>query len=136
VTVTDDGQADGQLDGQADIARIVSGFEAALASLREDRDREIGRLRDEHERHDIALRDEHGRLVAVIEAKARDAQQRADRAEAALSGERARGDVLRDRLEAAERGQREAQLAQLREDDAARQARGLLARLLAAWHGD
>jgi hypothetical protein len=80
-----------------DISSTVKAFEAALASLREDRDREIGRLRDEH-----------GRLVAVIEVKARDAEQRAERAEAALSGERAKGDVLRDRLDTLQGELREA----------------------------
>jgi hypothetical protein len=46
--------------------------------------------------------------------------------------------VLRDRLEAAERGQREAQEAaeELRQADMTRQARGLVARLRAAWRGE
>jgi hypothetical protein len=62
----------------------------------------------------------------------------APRAEKALTGERARADSLRDRLEAAERAQRDAQEAaeELRQAEMARQARGLLARLRAAWRSD
>jgi hypothetical protein len=80
------------------------------------------------------------------------AETRADRAAAAIAGERQRADVLRDRLDAvraqitaaeaaAEQGRVGAQAAQdaaeaLRRADDARKARGLVARLRAAWRGE
>jgi hypothetical protein len=80
------------------------------------------------------------------------AETRADRAEAAIAGERQRADVLRDRLDAvqaqvaaaeaaAQEGRVGAQAAQdaaeaLRRADDVRKARGLVARLRAAWRGE
>ena len=78
-------------------------------------------------------------------AQLTDAVARADRAEAAITGERTRADVLRVRLEAAEQAAREAtQAAQialgaansLHRDNEARRAKSLLARLLAGWRGE
>jgi hypothetical protein len=90
----------------------------------------------------LALADRSMALLA-------DAETRADRAERAVAGERARADVLRDRLDAAERGRREAQDAadqahrqttsaleaaeELRQANEARKARGRMWRVLAAW---
>ena len=80
------------------------------------------------------------------------ANARADRAEVSIAGERQRADVLRDRIDAmqteiaaakaaAEQGRAGAQAAQdaaeaLRRADAERKARGLVARLRAAWRGE
>jgi hypothetical protein len=101
------------------MSRAISALQDELRSVREDRDRQIAMLQDEH-----------GRLVAVLEA-------RADRAEAALSGERTRADVLRDRVDAltAELRQAYEAASELRQAEAERQARGLLARLRAALRG-
>jgi hypothetical protein len=94
-------------------------------------------LRETHAGELARITDEHGKLIAVIEAKAQAAEAGRERAEQALAGERSRADVLRERLEAAERGQREAQEAAegLRQAEMVRQARGLVARLRAAWRG-
>ena len=98
----------------------------------------IDALRGAHAGEIATFREQHGRSVAVLESRLADAERRAERSDLALAGERARADSLRDRLEAAERGQREAEEAAqaLREADTARRARGLLARLRAAWRGD
>ena len=102
------------------------------------------------------LRADHERVMAVAATRVAEAADRADRAEQALAGERSRGENLRDRLEAAERAteavtaeaeqasreaeERDARTVQeateaLRQAETARQARGLLARLRAAWRG-
>jgi hypothetical protein len=120
-------------DDTGDITGVVSGFEAALTVLREQLDA---------------------------------ANARADRAEQGRDGERARADALRDRIEAlqaqlaaaeaegtasdVEAAEMTAQLKQaragaqaaaqdaeaLRQVDAERRARGLVARLRAAWRGE
>ena len=86
----------------------VSAFRDALVALREAKDGEIATLR-------TALADAVGARARVAEA---------------LTAERARSDVLRERIEALRDELRQAQ-----EAAAARQARGLLARLRAAWRG-
>jgi hypothetical protein len=128
-------------DSSPDISSIISGFETALATLREAHASEIATLKDDHERFVAALRDEHGRLIAVVETTAKaltermeqtlaGEQGRADRAEQALAGERGRADVLRDRIDTLQ-----AEMTGLRRAEAERQARGLLARLRDAWRG-
>jgi chromosome segregation ATPase len=88
------------------------------------------------ERH--ALQADHERLIAVTTARLAEADGRADRAEQALAGERNRADMLRDRLEAAEQAHGKATQAadELRQAEAARKGRGLVARLRAAWRGE
>ena len=83
--------------------------------------------------------------LAAVRQRADAADQRADRAEQALAGERSRADVLRERLDsqtaelnaartAQERAEAEAQ--QLRQADAARRSLGRLARFRVAWRGE
>ena len=97
--------------------------------------------------------------LAVLRERAEAADQRADRAEQALAGERSRADVLRERLDVqaaelttarvgqeqaetaaaadrAARGQAEVEAKQLREAEAARQSLGRWARIRAAWRGE
>jgi len=94
-----------------------------------------------------------------LRERAEAADQRADRAEQALAGERSRADVLRERLDVqaaeltrarvgqeqaetaaaadrAARGQAEVEAKQLREAEAARQSLGRWARIRAAWRGE
>ena len=95
-----------------DISRIVSGLEAALATVREQLERE--------------------------RTRADAAEGRADRAGEALAGERSRADLLRDRQDALQAELRQAweAVAELRQaGEGARQAGGLLARLRAALRG-
>jgi hypothetical protein len=83
---------------------------------------------------------------------AADAVARADRSEAAIAGERARADAMRDRVAVreadlaliraaldqtqAEARKAHAEVETLRRADAEREARGLVARLRAAWRGE
>ena len=99
------------------------------------------------------------RIRTVLRERAEAADQRADRAEQALAGERSRADVLRERLDVqaaelttarvgqeqaetaaaadrAARGQAEVEAKQLREAEAARQSLGRWARIRAAWRGE
>jgi hypothetical protein len=105
---------DADVDAPGDVRRQSSGISALRSEL-------------------TGLRETLDHTLALLA----DAQAGRDRADAALAGERSRADVLRDRLDAAERDQREAQEAAetLRQAELARQARGLLARLLDAWRG-
>jgi hypothetical protein len=96
--------------------------------------------------------------LATLRERAEAADQRADRAEQALAGERSRADVLRERLDSqaaeltaarvgqeqaegaavadrAARERAEAEARQLREAEAVRQSLGRWARLRAAWRG-
>jgi hypothetical protein len=75
-----------------------------------------------------------GAVVALREQLER-AEARADRAESAITGERASADALRDQLDAVRLELRQAQQAaeERRQADDARKARGRLARLRAAW---
>ncbi len=103
----------------------------------------------------LRLRPSPRRLVqcpALLRQLRRAAEGRADRAEQAIAGERARADAVRARLdamqeqlaaeaEAADQARSQAQAAQdnaekLREADATRKGRGRLARLKAAWRGE
>jgi hypothetical protein len=135
----------------------ISALREALAVLREAREGEIAALRATADHTLVQLADaqagrdraeqraneaEQRRDQAIARADAADARAdrveiRAERAEQSLAGERIRADVLRERLETAERGQREAVEAaeELRRAEDARRAQGLLARLLAAWQG-
>jgi len=84
------------------------------------------------------------KALAILEAALMEANKRADQAEAragqaeaTVAGERQRADALRDRLAASEAEARAAQdrAAALQLADEARKARGLVARLRAAWRG-
>jgi hypothetical protein len=130
-----------------------------IANLREAHGRALGTLRDDQDRLLATLRDEHGRLVAVLEAKAQAAEDRAEQIEAraeqterAQQFERARAEELTARLAAERRVQAEemarlhhqldearageAELTALRHAGELRRARGLVARLRAAWRGE
>ena len=120
-------------DDRADIMRLVSALEAAIATARE---------REQTDAATIAgLREQ---LAEVIE-RAKTTEARAERTDAALTGERAKADALRERLEAREGDLDMARtqaataheaLKALRQADDARKARGLLARLRAAVRGE
>ena len=120
-----------------DISNNVRVFESALSALREAKNGEIATLRAACDQALVQVADAKARADAA-DADRRGERERADRAEQALAGERQRADSLRDRLDAAERGQREAREAAeaLRQAEAARRARGLLARLREAWRGE
>jgi hypothetical protein len=136
-------------DHQAEIARAHARAERAEA--RADEALQRADAADADRRAAIALADQTVTLLT-------DAVARADRAEAAIAGERQRGDELRYRLDgllhdldSAQRQARDAQAAaeaaqiaqaeaeadttELRLADAARKGRGRLARLRAAWRG-
>jgi predicted nucleic acid-binding Zn-ribbon protein len=120
-------------------AKALAALEDAVSGLREAnqaKDGEIATLRD---------------VVGGLRDTVAKAEARAERAEAAIAGERTRADVLRDRVVTAEVAQREAEEAagraradaqaaqdvaqELRRTDEARKAEGRLRRVLAAWRG-
>jgi hypothetical protein len=145
-------EADNQHDNPADTGAYAASIELAISALREAHVREIATLRDDHDRLIAVLKDEQGRLVAVLEAKAQAAEARAGEAERAAQFERARAEELTARLAAERRVQAdemarlhhqldearagEAELTALRHADELRRARGLVARLSAAWRGE
>jgi hypothetical protein len=107
----------------------AAAFETALAAIREAKDSEIATL--------------HGVIEGLRSSISR-AEDRAARAEVAAGGERAKADALRDDLSlvraALDQTQAEARDALRRAEaveraDADRKARGLVARLRAAWRG-
>jgi hypothetical protein len=104
----------------------LAAFESVLAELRAVRDEATERAKAAETLVDHTLA-----LLA-------DAQAGRDRADAALAGERSRADVLRDRVDALTGELREAQetAETMRQEEIARHARGLLARLRDAWRGD
>ena len=136
-------------------------LEAAVSSLTERAETAEKRADRAENRADRAEA-RADRAEQAIEAE----QNRADRAELALAGERTRADALRDRVEDLQRQFAEAEAegndltietaeltaqlkqvreeaqdaahaaAELRQADAERRARGLLARLRAAWRGE
>jgi hypothetical protein len=133
----------------ASLSRFAAGFLAG---------RGLGRLRCRLQRLRLAC---HGDLVdrkpggqdkpladavALLREQLEAAEARAEAAEARAEGERARADALRDRLDvaqaelrqAADQARQEAQDAAeaLLQAEAARKARGLVARLRAAWRGE
>ena len=121
-----DSSKDRPSDSPSDTSRAISTLEAAIAVLQEQLER--------------------------ANSRAETAETRADRAEQGREGERARADALRDRIEvmaadlAAARGAENRARAEtdllarkvneLTTANDARRARGLLARLRAAWRGD
>jgi hypothetical protein len=143
----------------AEIAGLREAQEREIAGLREAHGRTLAMLREDHDRLLASLRDEHGRIVALIEAKAQAAEAGRERAEAraeqterAEQFERARAEELTARLAAERRVQAEemarlhhqldearageAELMTLRHAGELRRARGLVARLRAAWRGE
>ena len=148
-----DSQADGLPDRQSDV------FETALAAIREAKDGEIATLRakiatlrEELTRAIEVIRTAHNGEVAALGANAAASEVRADRAEAAIAGERTRADTLQRRvdiqiavidgfkaeLEQAHQATWALQdaIKALRAADAARRARGRLHRVRAAWRGE
>jgi hypothetical protein len=142
------GEAHSEAHADAFHTRALAAMEDALVALREAHAGETAtlsaRLADAAGRAD-ALQD---RLTAAEEAIAAE-RGRADRAEQGREGERERADTLRDLLDAAQaelvasretedRARAQAHAAQdeasaLRQAEVARRARGLVARLKAAW---
>jgi hypothetical protein len=91
-----------------------------------------------------ALREAHAGEAGALRSRLEDAEGRAERAEAAISGERQRADSLRDRLDAAQadldRASADAQAVlqraeALEQAEKARQARGRLRRAWDGWRG-
>ena len=120
-------------DDRADIMRLVSALEAAIATAREREQTDAATI--------TGLREQ---LAEAIE-RAKTTEARAERTDAALTGERAKADALRERLEAREgdldMARTQAATAHeapeaLRQAEADRKARGLLARLRAAVRGE
>ena len=134
----------------ADASARADRAEAAVAAERGRADA----LRDRLNAMQEQFADAHAALQAaeLAETRVAAAEGRADRAEQAIAGERARADAVQARLdstqeqlaaeaEAANQARRQAQAAQdnaetLLEADAARKGRGRLARLRAAWRGE
>jgi hypothetical protein len=110
---------------RADKSHEIIVLEAAITALSEARDEAVTRAQAAEQRADGAMA-----LADRTLAHLADAQARGDRADAALADERVRSDQVRAQVD-----ELRAQLAELRADDAARQARGLLARLRDAWRG-
>jgi chromosome segregation ATPase len=137
-------------DEIATLRDVIDGLRASI-SRAEDRTaragQERGALRDRLTAMQEHLGDAH---VALQTAAAADA--RAGRAEQGRDEERARAEALRDRVEArendlalmraaldqteAEARKAHAEAADLRQAEEARNARGLMARLRAAWRGE
>jgi hypothetical protein len=99
----------------AELSLEINALREALVAVRQAQDGELATLRQG---------------LADAQAARDRAEARADKAEASLADERVRADQVRAQVD-----ELRTQLAELRADDAARQARGLLARLLAAWRG-
>jgi hypothetical protein len=137
-----------------DNVALAAFFERAMEQLTAAKEAEIATLREAKEEEIAALRTSLDQALAQFfdaqverdreRQRADTERQRADKSETQAADERVRSDQvraqvdeLRDRLEAAERGQREARETAegLRQAEMARQARGLLARLRAAWRG-
>lgn len=117
---------DNRVTHHADIPPVVRALETAVASLSE-------RASVAETRADQA------------EARADRAEARADRADAALTGERARADELRGRLDGlqndlallkAAHDQAQGEAETMRQAEAARKVRGLVARVRAALRGE
>jgi hypothetical protein len=107
----------------------TAAFDTALTAIEAAHAREIKAL------HDQLETSEQGRAAAMTQLA--DATTRAERAEAAVAGERQRADALRDRLETARAETEEARQAldQVRRADEARRARGRLRRAWDGWRG-
>jgi hypothetical protein len=131
-------------EGFGELSRLVTSFHDTIAFVRE-------RAEAAEARADQAEADRR-----AADARADAERGRADRADAAIAGERARADTLRQRVDELQAGQqlmtdtharalaaaqdqlervREA-AAHLRQADVERRARGLIARLRAAWRGE
>jgi hypothetical protein len=124
-------------DGAPDITPSIAAFEAALAAIHGAKDAEISTLRQAN----ATLREQLAQSVTLIDGF----REERDRTEVSLSAANARADALRDRLDsllhdldAAHQQARHAQQAAdaLRWAEKARQGRGRLARVLAAWRGE
>jgi hypothetical protein len=146
-----DREPDNQRDSTPGSLPYTGAIEVMLQALREAKDSEIAILR-EHLARSVALIDGFRERADRAEARAEEANKRADevrraaearaeKAETALGAERQRADALRDRLGEAQTCADEAHAlaraaeeaaAELRQDEAARKARGLVARLRAA----
>jgi hypothetical protein len=114
---------------------------AEMVVMRAEADRALA---EERHRADL-LRDRVDVVQRDLDAVRAEAERTTERAERALTGERQRADALRDRLDQAQAelavAQHDAQTAQqaaaaLRQAEADRKARGLVARLRAAWRGE
>ena len=129
--------ADGRTDSQPDIVRHISrlqeSFDAVIEVIRADLDRERSR----------ADRAEAGR--AAERSRADELRGRVDDLGTKLAGAQAELATAQDQVEAANalaeaaqiaRGEAEADAAELRQAEAERRARGVLARLRAAWRGE
>jgi hypothetical protein len=145
-----DAGADTGADKSSEISLVRSVYETALEATTARADALQGQVE--------ALKGEIALQAALIEGFKGQrqgllaAEARADRAEAAVAGERARADVLRDQLnvaqeelrrtrEAADQVRQHAREAEdavqtLRQANAAQKARGRWARLRAAWRGE
>jgi DNA repair exonuclease SbcCD ATPase subunit len=156
-----DGPTDSPSVSPTDISAVIKPLETAIIALREQLESTKNQLdRAENRAEQAETRaDRAERAIA-------DERDRADRAESSRDTERSRADELRDRLDdlgskldgaqaelatamdlaeqaTAEReaaqiaqGEAEADAAELRQAEAERRARGVLARLKAAWRGE
>ena len=116
-----DASDDASRDLSRDVSRVIAPLEAAITTLRDQLERANGRadraeaataaergradaLRDRLTTMQEQLADAHAALqgAEVAETRIAAAEGRADRAEQAIAGERARADALRDRVEARE----------------------------------
>jgi hypothetical protein len=122
------------------LAGALAALEDAVSALRERAEGAERRAELAEARTDRALT-----LLADVEAVLIKERDRSDRAETATAGERQRADALREwldqmrvELEVAQHDARAGQqaAAELRQADAARRARGLVARLRAVWQGE
>jgi hypothetical protein len=133
----------------ADADRRAAEARAERAEQGRDGERALAdALRDRLNAMQEQLADAHAALQAAAAAEARTEQAERDRkrAEVGWDAERARADALRERIDGSERRDRAAAVAiadeavkaaeTLRQAEAERRARGLLARLRAAWRGD
>ena len=119
-------------DDRADIMRLVSALEAAIATAREREQTDAATI--------TGLREQ---LAEAIE-RAKTTEARAERTDAALTSERAKADALRERLEARE-GDLDIARAQattahdalrtLRQTEQERKGRGRLRRAWDGWRG-
>ena len=105
------------------ISEVVGGFAAALAALKERADAEAQALRERIE----AAEAEGAALRGQLQA----AERRAGQVEAEAMAQQQRAELAEARLSTAE-----AEAARLHEADLVRRARGVLARLRAAWRGE
>ena len=160
---SDDASADRSADVSPDMSRSAAAFEAALTAIQSGYEGETAALRERAVAAEAA-RDAAIALADQTVTLLKDATSRADRAETGRDAERARADALADRVhvvqadlakaeaegdalrsgrltaqvKAAKAEAKEAQdrAEELRQAEAARQGRGRLARLRAAWWGE